>query len=182
MMTIDTAVVAIASASSAAIFAGSAAMKFAAPMEFRGAVENYRIVPEWAAAVVGWTVPMLELAGAAGIMLPAWRPAAALCLLSLLTIFTAAVALNLARGRRNIDCGCFGPLMRQQLSGWMIARNAMLAMLVGIAAAPENERALSAFDYATMVPAVIALVMLYAAANYLLANAPTTRALRTRDA
>jgi hypothetical protein len=181
-MQLDPTITAIASAACATIFVGSAAMKFSAPMEFRSAVENYRIVPEWGAGAVVWFVPMLELAGAAGMVASATRGAAAALLLSLIAVFSAAIALNLARGRREIDCGCFGSMLRQRLSPWLIARNATLALLVAVAAEPRDARRLLPLDYMTIIATAAALVLLYAAANYLLANAPMIAALRTRDA
>jgi len=177
-MAIDPSIIGIACATGAAVFIGSAAMKFADLGEFRAAVENYRIVPEWIAAPIAWMVPILETAGAAGLMFTVTRASAALLLLGLIAMFTGAIAFNLARGRRDIDCGCFGPMMRQRLSGWLIVRNATLALLVAVAIGLEDGRALSALDYATIIPATAALVMLYAAANYLLANLPAIEALR----
>src|SRR5581483_5925414 len=166
-MGIDPQITAIASATAAAIFAGSAAMKLAAPPEFQAAVENYRIVPPPLAPMIAWTLPVLELAGALGLVAASTRYAAAAALIALLAIFTLAIAINLARGRRDLDCGCFGAMLRQRLSGWLIARNAALAIVLAAALVPEDTRRLDALDYATVVPAAVSLVMLYAAANYL---------------
>ena len=181
-MNLDPTIVAIACAATATIFFGSAALKFSQPTEFRAAVESYRLVPEAMAAVLGWFIPVLELAGAIGLVVVATRGAAALLLLSLLAAFTGAIALNLARGRRDLDCGCFGPLLRQPLSGWLVARNGLLALLVLAAFTPVDVRPLVSLDYLTIAAAATALVILYGAANYLLSSAPKIAALRTRDA
>ena len=181
-MQIDPAIIAVTRAAGAMIFAGSAAMKLSGPMEFRAAVENYRIVPESIAGPVAWVVPILELAGAAGLTFSATRDAAAGLLVALLAIFTGAIALNLARGRREIDCGCFGPMMRQRLSGWLVVRNAALALMVAAAAAHPEARMLLPLDYVTILSGGIALVILYVVLNYLLANAPVVAMLGMRDA
>jgi uncharacterized membrane protein len=181
-MNLDPTIVAIACATSATIFLGSAALKFSQPMEFRAAVESYRLVPEAMAAVLGWIVSVLELAGAIGLVVAPTRGAGALLLLALIAAFTGAIALNLARGRRDLDCGCFGPLLRQPLSGWLIARNGLLAFLVLAAFTPGDARPLTSLDYLTIAAAAAAMVILYGAANYLLATAPKIAALRTRDA
>src|SRR5215469_6787291 len=181
-MSLDPTIVAIACSATATIFLGSAAMKFCGPMEFSAAVESYRLVPETLAVALAWIVPALELAGALGLMVSATRGTAALLLLSLLAVFTGAIALNLARGRRDLDCGCFGPLLRQPLSGWLLARNALLALVVLAAFNPVDARPLASLDYLTIGAAVAALVTLYGAANYLLATAPKIATLRTRDA
>jgi hypothetical protein len=181
-MSLDPTIVAIACAATATIFLGSAALKFSQPTEFRAAVESYRLVPEAMAVALGWILPALELAGAIGLVVAATRYAAAFLLLSLIAAFTGAIALNLARGRRDLDCGCFGPLLRQPLSRWLVARNGLLALLVLAAFTPTDTRPLASLDYLTIAAAATALVILYGAANYLLATAPTIGALRTRDA
>ena len=181
-MILDPTMVAIACAVAFTIFLGSAALKFSQPTEFRAVVESYRLVPEAAAVLLGWLVPALELAGAIGLVMAATRVAAVLLLLSLLAVFTGAIALNLARGRRDLDCGCFGPLLRQPLSLWLVARNGLLALLVLAAFIPVRGRSLASLDYLTIVAAAAALVILYGAANYLLATAPKVATLRTRDA
>jgi hypothetical protein len=181
-MNLDPTIVAIACATSAAIFLGSAALKFSQPTEFRAAVESYRLAPETMAAALEWIIPALELAGAIGLVVVATRSAGALLLLSLIATFTGAIALNLARGRRDLDCGCFGPLLRQPLSGWLLARNGLLALLVLAAFTPVDARPLASLDYLTITAAAAALVILYGAANYLLATAQKIAALRTRDA
>ena len=181
-MNLDPAIVTIASAATTTIFLGSAAMKFWEPMEFRAALENYRLVPDATTVALAWFVPALELAGAVGLMVAATRAAAAMLLLCLLAAFTGAIAFNLARGRRELDCGCFGPLLRQSLSGWLVARNGVLALLAVVSLARMDPRQLAPLDYATIGFASAGLVILYAAANYLLATARVSAALRTRDA
>src|SRR5262249_4609965 len=100
----------------------------------------------------------------------------------LLAIFTGAIMLNLARGRREIDCGCFGPMMRQRLSGWLVVRNIALAMMVATANANPELRTLLPLDYVTIVSGGLAVVILYIVMNYLLANAPMIAGLGMRDA
>jgi len=181
-MNLDPTIVAIACAATCTIFLGSAAVKFWQPTEFRAAVESYRLVPEAMAVALEWIIPALELAGAIGLLLAATRGAAALLLLSLIAAFTGAIALNLVRGPRDLDCGCFGPLLRQPLSGWLVARNGLLALLVLTDFTPVRGRPLASLDYLTIVAAAAALVILYGAANYLLAMAPRVATLRTSDA
>jgi hypothetical protein len=181
-MGIDPAIIAIGSLAGAAIFGASAAMKFAAADDFLAAVENYRVIPRWAAKPAARMIPPMEAAGAAALLWPESREAGAALLIALLAAFSAAIAINLARGRREIDCGCFGPLLRQRISGWLLARNLALAMMLALALAAPDGRPLGALDYATIAGAAASTALLYAAANYILASAPATAALRTRDA
>lgn len=83
-------------------------------------------VPAPLAAPVGLLLPLAELASAALLVpTPTARWGALLALL-LLAFFVAAMAVNLANGRRP-DCHCFGQL-RSAPVGWStLARNVVLA-------------------------------------------------------
>ncbi len=159
----------------AALFAASAAMKLAAPGQFASAMENYRILPSMLAAPAAWIIPALEAIGAVGILCPATRAAVALLIAGLLALFTAAIAVNLARGRREIDCGCFGAALRQNLSGWLIARNAILVAAAVAIEVPVHSRPLDVADFVTIGFGAPTLTVLYASMNYLLSNAPWIR-------
>ncbi len=155
----------------------SAALKFADLGEFAATLDNYRILPRALVAPAAWMIPALEAFAALGLLLPASRDGAGLLMAALLAIFTAAIAINLARGRREIDCGCFGPALRQTLSGWLIARNAILLAAAAAVAIPARSRPLEAVDLITIVLGAGTLMVLYISMNYLLANAPRSRAL-----
>lgn len=172
----------MAVAAAAAIFAASGALKFYDLEAFRGAVTNYRLIPEWLATPFAWTAPVIESAAALGLLLTPIRASAALVLVLLLSVFTGAIAINLARGRTDIDCGCFGPALRQRLSWWLLLRNGALFALLAIALAPAGARPMDFFDLATVAMAASTVVVLYAAANYLIANAPGLRALGALNA
>jgi hypothetical protein len=160
-----------------ALFMASAAMKFADISQFAAALENYRILPMVLVAPSALVIPALELLAALGLLVPGTRADASLLTAALLAIFTAAIAINLARGRREIDCGCFGPALRQTLSGWLIARNAVLLVAVAALVAPAQVRPLGLADFVTIGFGAATLMVLYASMNYLLANAPWIREL-----
>ena len=51
---------------------------------------------------------------------------------ALLLLFAVAMAINIRRGRRHIDCGCFQSTLKQTLSWTLVARNlGLAAMLLG---------------------------------------------------
>ena len=162
--------------------ASSAAMKFADISQFAAALDNYRVLHGALVAPAAWTIPALEVLAALGLLFPAARAGAVLLTAVLLSIFTAAIAVNLARGRREIDCGCFGPALRQTLSGWLIARNAILLVAAAAVAAPAHLRPLGFTDFVTIGFGAATLIVLYASMNYLLANAPWIRELERLDA
>jgi hypothetical protein len=163
------------------ILVSSAAMKFADIAEFAAALENYGIVPQPLITAVGCTIPVLEAAAALALLANRTRLAGALLVAALVTVFTAAIAINLARGRRQIDCGCFGAALRQTLSGWLIARNLILIVAAAVVVVPANSRTLGAVDIVTVTCGALTLVLLYVSMNYLLANAPWIRKLERID-
>jgi uncharacterized membrane protein len=172
----------MAAASAAAIFAASGALKFYDVETFRGAVANYRLLPQGLEAPFAWIAPVIETAAALGLLLTPVRSWSALVLILLLCIFTGAIVINLARGRTDIDCGCFGPALRQRLSWWLLLRNAALFALLATAAMPVGGRAMDFLDYTTVFMAAATVVVLYTGANYLIANAPGLRALGALNA
>jgi Methylamine utilisation protein MauE len=172
----------MAAVAAAAIFAASGALKFYDLEAFRGAVANYRLLAQWLATPFAWTAPVLECAAALGLLLSPIRVSAALVLIALLGVFTGAIVINLARGRTDIDCGCFGPALRQRLSWWLLLRNGALFALLALAAMPAGGRPMEFLDLATVAMAAATVVVLYTAANYLIANAPGLRALGALNA
>jgi uncharacterized membrane protein YphA (DoxX/SURF4 family) len=178
MPEIDPVVGWAAAGAAAAVFLASGVLKFYDLESFRSAVANYRILPQWLATPFAWSVPAIESGAAAGLLIGTLRPWPALALLGLLSAFTLAIVINLARGRTDIDCGCFGPALRQQLSWWLLMRNGSLFALLAVALMPPGGRTLNPFDDVTVGFAAATVVVLYAAANFLIANAPGLRALR----
>jgi uncharacterized membrane protein len=178
MPTIDPAISWTLSLALAMVFGASAVIKLVAFSEFRGALENYRIVPERLSLSVAVLVPISEIAGAIGLLIPRFYLAAAMLLIFLVAIFTAAIGINMMRGRLYIDCGCFGPMLRQPLSYWLSARNGVLMLLGAVVALPHGARIMTALDVVTITLGASTLVLIYGAANYLLANAPASNKMK----
>lgn len=178
MTAIDPAIRGLCAFSLALIFGASGVMKLRDLEMFEGSLANYQLAPMWMEKPLAYLLPTVECASAAGLLMASTRALAAAGLLALLTIFTGAIAINLARGRTNIDCGCFGPALRQELSGWLLLRNLFLMLLAVLALLPESSRALESLDVVTIVLGAMTLVILYASANFAIGNAPKTRALQ----
>lgn len=157
----------------AGIFAAAACSKLAALEPFAGVVRNYRLLPEALVRPVALGLPVIELALAAGLLVPATSPLAAAGIIALLLGFAAAMAINLRRGRLSIDCGCFMTVLRQRLSWGLVARNLVLAILaVPLLLAGETARDLLWIDMVTVAAAAGCLLLAYAAASRLLGTAP----------
>ncbi len=179
MTAIDPALRDLIALTLAAIFGASAAMKVADVAMFESSLANYRLLPRAIEPIAACLVPLAEAACATSILFAASRTIAAAGLIALLAAFSGAIAINLARGRSNIDCGCFGPMLRQPLSAWLLVRNLILVALAAALMLPAGARVLAPLDYATMAFGAATLTALYAAANYALSNAPITQMLES---
>jgi len=178
VMAIDPAIRDLCALALAMIFGASGAMKLRDLEMFQSSLADYRLAPPMLEKTFALVLPLLECAGAVGVLVASTRAIAATTLILLLAMFTGAIAINLARGRRNIDCGCFGPALRQELSGWLLLRNGFLMFVAAVVAIPAKPRVLESLDLATIAFGAASLVILYASANLAIANAPGTRALQ----
>jgi uncharacterized membrane protein YphA (DoxX/SURF4 family) len=170
---LDPVLLAVGSLGVALVFAASAAGKFRTWSEFPGVVQNYRLLPGRAVRPAARALPVLEALAAVGLLLGPTRPWAAWLALGLLVVFTLAVATNLVRGRRHIDCGCFRFALRQPLSWWLVVRNGLLALMALAAGAGSAEpRALTWLDAVTVGGAAVSLFVLSLAASYVLGPPP----------
>lgn len=136
--------------------------------EFTLAVEAYELVPERAVAVFALGFPLVELAAGLLLLPAATRPWGVVLALLVLAAASAAMFVNLRRGRRVLDCGCGGLSGRQPISGWLLLRNAILALILLAAVGPA---AVLPLPGSAAVLGALVLVLVYAAADQLLANA-----------
>jgi hypothetical protein len=154
------------------VFGAAAVTKLRALDAFVGVVHNYRLVPEALERPIAYALPVVELAIALGVLLPALRAPAAVAAAIMLALFAVAMAINLLRGRRDIDCGCFATVLRQRLSWSLVGRNLLLAGMALALVPGLGVRGLGWLDLLTVGCASTALVLLYAAASQLFGTAP----------
>jgi hypothetical protein len=174
---IDPAVAAILRGLLAWILLSAAAHKLRDLHAFRVALGDYQLLPWAATALAAPALATAELALGATLLSPWARPWGFAGAAALLVLYTAAIAVNLARGRSDIDCGCFGPALRLELGAGLVARNALLVAGAAAGLLPVASRTLTAVDLASIGGGVAFLALAYAAAGRLLANAPELRAL-----
>ena len=92
--------------------------------------------------------------------------------LLLFAVYTIAISINLIRGRKDIDCGCAGPAVRQTLSGWLVLRNLGFAAIAALTLLPATaSRELSVLDWFTAAMASVTSALLYHSLNYLMSPA-----------
>jgi hypothetical protein len=160
----------------ALLFLAAARHKLRDPRAFVATVRAYRLGPPWTAPFSAGVVVTAELA--VPLLLGVARTAGLLAAAALLLAYAGAIGINLARGRRDLDCGCFGPAVRRPIGGGLVARNLALAAVALAGLAPLSARAWSWVDGGTAAAATIALAACWTAADRLLALAPALARLR----
>lgn len=161
-----------AAVSVAVILASAASHKWRAPGRFVRQLEDYQLLPQALLKPFSRLLPLVEGGVAFALLVPVSRSLAALAAAALIALYAAAIGINLWRGRRDIDCGCAGPDQAQPLRPVLLARNAVLVALALLASVHPQVRELGLFDgFVTLAASAVAL-LLYAAADGLLANGP----------
>ncbi|MBU9375818.1 methylamine utilization protein MauE [Burkholderia multivorans] len=196
-MTIDPVLATSAQAGAAAVVLLGAVAKLRAPVAFRDALAGYRLLPDALVAPAALAIPLAEALGAAALLFPDTRTAAAIGLIALLLAFAAALAANILRGRTDIDCGCTGFASVRAVSGaaasgaaasgdgtprrigWLhVARVLLLVALAATALIAPDTRAVVWFDYLTLFFSVPLVVCALLTVDVLLANVPRLTAMR----
>jgi uncharacterized membrane protein YphA (DoxX/SURF4 family) len=145
------------------IFVSAGAHKAFRWHAFKGMLDAYRLLPACLLSVAATATVIAELltgfALVAGWNVPVFSFIAA----GLLALFAAAMAINLARGRTSIDCGCFQSI-RQPLEWRLVVRNLVCA----VAVLSVSGFSVSLYDSPRWVhafPASVALFAIYLALN-----------------
>jgi hypothetical protein len=166
----------------AIVFASAAWHKLRDLLAFELALDAYALLPSTLVRPFAWILPLLEVMAAVTLLLTPTRAAGGVLALALLGLVTGAVTINLLRGRTDVGCGCGGIEDEQTLSWALVARNALLA-LAGLAAfVPTGARALTWLDHVSVAGGAVALFLVVALANQLIANQPRLARLRVRSA
>lgn len=146
---------------------------------FAAAMQDYELIPDVAVPSASRALIATEATIGLALLWPRSHPWALLAGIALLVMVTAAVVLNLLRGRTAISCGC-GGASDQQISWSLVMRNGLFATLLGLAAQPWSDRQLIPLDYLTCLVGALMLAGFYAVVGQLLSNQPRLDALRYR--
>jgi Methylamine utilisation protein MauE len=149
----------------AALFAWAAVHKLRTREVFAATLAEYQLVPQSLVGFSALGLGMMELASAAALLWPATRAMGGAAGAALLVIYAIAIAINLARGRRDLDCGC--GLQPRAIGAWMVVRNLVIAALLCLLLLPASGRALGIPDFATIAAALIVGALLYASVESL---------------
>jgi len=160
----------------ALLLLAAAAHKIRDPARFQATVADYRLLPPPLVTIGAAILVLSEFAVPVALVVArAWGLASAATLLGL---YAAAIAVNLGRGRRHLDCGCTGPALRRPISGWLVLRNLLLVAIALADLAPVAMRPLVWIDRLTIVSATAAFAACWMATDRLLATAPGIARLR----
>ncbi|MEE8580962.1 MAG: MauE/DoxX family redox-associated membrane protein [Myxococcota bacterium] len=137
---------------------------------FRTSLAGYRILPSGCVTACAVGFMLAEACLAAALLAPGLGVASALGATALLGVYSAAIGINLLRGRREIDCGCRAPGAGEGLSEALLVRNALLILVALQGALPAGGRGFHWLDGFTAVGGAICLALLYTAVDSSLAN------------
>ena len=144
----------------AVLFATAAWHKASDPRRFTSTLDAYQLLPSWLSGAAARVLPVAEVAVAVSLLWPVYRWAG-LGAVALLVLYSVAITINLARGRLEIDCGCFGPAAGVPLSGALIARNALLIGAAAIVSLPVGARPLVWVDAFSVIVVVAVTTLLW---------------------
>lgn len=163
----------------AVIFASAALHKLRDRDGFAGALAAYRLLPRALVPAASLLLPLAELLIAAAVCLSASRGTGMALAATLLALYAGAMATNLVRGRRDIDCGCGG--VPQRLGWPLVARNLLLVLPALAWTLPALERPLGRYDYLAGLAASIGLWGVWRVSEQLIQQGARLRALRAAD-
>ena len=92
-------------------------------------ISDYRLLPLAWSRGLARLLPIVELAAGTGLLIPFLHTMAAAVVCLLLFSYTTAIAVNIMRGRRDLDCGCAGPGQEQFVGAGLLVRNGVLFTL-----------------------------------------------------
>jgi len=154
-----------------AVLLGTAAFHKARDLgAFRDTLRDYDLLPQWTIAPMAPVVIALELSIAGSLAAIPHGVAGPLGAIVLLAVYSAAIGINLARGRREIDCGCLGPALRQPLSEWLLVRNGVVILGALVVIVPTSPRPLTWVDVLSLAGAVTTLSLIWISTNRLTAT------------
>jgi len=157
----------IARVALALLFAAAAWHKLRDARAFDAALRGYRLLPDGLARPAARGLAATEACVCAALLAPPLDPFGPAAALGLLALYSGAIGWNLARGRRDIDCGCLGPAGEARLSPQLLARNAAFALGAGVALAQSAPRTLGWIDALSVAGGVAVVVLVFAAADAL---------------
>lgn len=171
-MSVDPLLMAVLQVGLAGLLLSSAVHKLRAWPAFVASVRSYRLAPQGSSPPLAGLLALAEVALGSAVLFAPTRPGAAGGAAALFGVYLLAMAVNLARGRRTLDCGCSWAGRSGGLSSWHLLRNAVLMAWAAGASLPVTPavREWGGLEVVTVGAAVMTLGLLYLAMDALLAH------------
>jgi hypothetical protein len=157
------------------LFARAAWHKIAEFTEFTGFVADYQLMPERLVKPVSIAVVAAEVLVVVLQLVPGAQVVGLILAVATLSLYAAAMGINILRGRTSIECGCGGAV--QPLSWALVWRNAILMAMAAIAVA-TSPYSLDAGGAIAALACGFTLWTGFLLAEQILANAATARLTR----
>lgn len=165
---IDPLITLIISTSLALLFFMAARHKMSNLNQFEAQLGAYELLPAALVSPAARLLPIVEMAVVFLILIPITRSFAAFLAVVLLTTYALAMAANLMRGRKDIDCGCGG--QPQVLSAWLLLRNVVLVAGSSLLLVPGNGYAIAWRELPLLFLMTALLAMIYLLVEQLVRN------------
>ena len=162
----------------ALLLLGAAGHKLRDLPGFQAAVHGYGLLPGALVPTVARGLAGVELSLALCLLVPGLGSLPGLGAAALLVLYSGAIAINLYRGRRDIDCGCAGPAGSRRLGPGLLARNGLLLAAALASTLPVASRPLVWLDGFTVVAGIVVAWLLHGAAEAAQGTAPKLAVLR----
>lgn len=153
------------------LFAAAAFHKLLDSAAFVRVVADYRVMPAALAGPAAVLLIVAELAIAVALLTDGLHAPGAAAAAVLLLVYGAAMAINLARGRRSMDCGCAFGRSAGSLSYGLVVRNMALAGLAIALVSAGPVSSASIVLHLNAACGAVALWLLYSTLDLLAGNA-----------
>ncbi len=137
---------------------------------FQHALEEYKVLPASWSALASLLIPLTEVLAGLAVLIPSVRSPALMVLAVLLAAYTAAIAINILRGRADLDCGCAGPGQKQTINAWLLGRNIVLLSMALLSASVSAVAAIGLLSWGFAFLGATLTVLIYHVVNQLIAN------------
>lgn len=138
-------------------------------------ITDYRVLPASWSRWIARGLPLVELGAGLALLIPGFQIPALIAVALLLAGYSAAMAINIARGRLDLDCGCGGPGQEQTVSGWLLGRNLVLFTLVLVSLPQLQSLQLAWKGWCLALLGATVAALIYHIFNQLIANSNLLR-------
>lgn len=178
-VSVDPFVHLVAAGAIAVVFVRAIVEKSSDFVVYAATLRDYRLIPEAFAPFAAVCLFVAEISILAAFALPETRVAGAIGAMALLSLYGFAMSVALGAGREEIECGCGGD---GQIVSWaLVARNVGLIAIAALIVAPQTSRALSAFDLAQAVCAILVFWLALAIVEKTIESQAAVRRLRAQS-